>query len=235
MTITVILPTFLDNHRYLTNFPLSKYYDCCRHSYRISPKYYEPWRYSYLFFNNIIIIAFKDTIRDFLQSPHCAANRLQHVRSSGSGAIMWKSRATHGALITCNTSSGHHMQHIEHSSRATHRAVITCNTSSGHHMQHIEHSSRATHRAVITCNTSSGHHMQHIEHSSRATHRAVITCNTSSGHHMQHIEHSSRATHRALITCNMSCCVPHGTKGQLSCLKQFQSHLFQLLFDWLNH
>ena len=26
----------------------------------------------------------------------------------------------------------------------------------------------------------------------------------------------SRATHRTLITCNMSCCVPRGTKGQLS-------------------
>ena len=39
----------------------------------------------------------------FLQSPHCAAiNCLQHVRSSGSGAIVCKSRATHRALITCN-------------------------------------------------------------------------------------------------------------------------------------
>ena len=52
----------------------------------------------------IIIIAFKGAIRDFLQSPHCAANRLQHVRSSGPGAIVCKSRATHRALITCNMS-----------------------------------------------------------------------------------------------------------------------------------
>ena len=37
-----------------------------------------------------------------LQSPHCATNCLQHVRSSGPGAIMCKSRATHQALITCN-------------------------------------------------------------------------------------------------------------------------------------
>ena len=42
-----------------------------------------------------IIIAFKGAIRDFLQSPHRAANCLQHVRSSGPGAIVCKSRATH--------------------------------------------------------------------------------------------------------------------------------------------
>ena len=49
----------------------------------------------------IIIIAFKGAIRDFLQSPHSAANRLQHVRSSGPGATVCKSRETHRALITC--------------------------------------------------------------------------------------------------------------------------------------
>ena len=49
----------------------------------------------------IIIIAFKGAIRDFLQSPHSAANCLRHVRSSGPGAIVSKSRATHRALITC--------------------------------------------------------------------------------------------------------------------------------------
>ena len=51
----------------------------------------------------IIIIAFKGAIpsmRDFLQSPHSAVNCLQHVRSSGLGAIVCKSRATHRALIT---------------------------------------------------------------------------------------------------------------------------------------
>ena len=51
--------------------------------------------------NIIIIIAFKGAIRDFLQSPHSAANCFQHVRSSGPGAIVCKSRATHRALITC--------------------------------------------------------------------------------------------------------------------------------------
>ena len=42
----------------------------------------------------------------FIQSPHCAANCLQHVRSCGQGAIACKSRATHRALalITCNMS-----------------------------------------------------------------------------------------------------------------------------------
>ena len=52
----------------------------------------------------IIVIAFKGAIRDFLQSPHYAANSLQHVRSSGLGAIVCKSRATHRALVTCNGS-----------------------------------------------------------------------------------------------------------------------------------
>ena len=49
----------------------------------------------------IIIIRFKGSIRDFLQSPHSAANCLRHVRSSGQGTIVCKSRATHTALITC--------------------------------------------------------------------------------------------------------------------------------------
>ena len=50
--------------------------------------------------NSLIIIAFKGAIRDFSQSPLCAANHLQHVRSSGPGAI------------TCNTSSASHVQHV---------------------------------------------------------------------------------------------------------------------------
>ena len=49
----------------------------------------------------IIIIAFKGAVRDFLQSPHSAVNCLQHARSSGLGAVVCKSRATHRALITC--------------------------------------------------------------------------------------------------------------------------------------
>ena len=51
----------------------------------------------------MIIIAFKGAISDFLQS-HSAVNYLQHARSSGPGAIVCKSRATHRALITCNMS-----------------------------------------------------------------------------------------------------------------------------------
>ena len=40
----------------------------------------------------------------FLQSPHCSANCLQHVRSSSQGAIVCKSRAIHRALFICNMS-----------------------------------------------------------------------------------------------------------------------------------
>ena len=58
----------------------------------------------------MIMIALKGAARDFfvfvfvfaLQSPHC----LQHVCSSGQGAIVWKSRATLRALITCSMSCG---------------------------------------------------------------------------------------------------------------------------------
>ena len=52
----------------------------------------------------IIIVALKGAIRDFLQSPHCAVNCLQRVRSSGPGAIVCKAHAAHRALITCNMS-----------------------------------------------------------------------------------------------------------------------------------
>ena len=52
----------------------------------------------------IIIVAFKGSNRDSLQSPHSAAHRLQHVRSSGPGAIVCKPRVKHRALITCNMS-----------------------------------------------------------------------------------------------------------------------------------
>ena len=52
----------------------------------------------------IAIVALKGTIRDFLQSPHCAINCLQHVHLCGPGAIVCKLCATHRALITCNMS-----------------------------------------------------------------------------------------------------------------------------------
>ena len=38
-----------------------------------------------------------------LQSPHCALNCLQHVRSIGQGTIMCK---------LCTTQSAYHMQHV---------------------------------------------------------------------------------------------------------------------------
>ena len=52
----------------------------------------------------IIIIALKDAVRDVLQSPHCVAKCLQYMRSSGQGAVVYKSRATHQALVTCSLS-----------------------------------------------------------------------------------------------------------------------------------
>ena len=56
----------------------------------------------YLIIIIIIITVLKGAIQDFLQSPHCTTNCLQHVRSSGQGAVMCKSPATRPALITCN-------------------------------------------------------------------------------------------------------------------------------------
>ena len=52
----------------------------------------------------VIIIAFKGTIRDFLQSPHCAVNRLPTCM------LKWPRR--NRAKITCNTLSAYHMQHV---------------------------------------------------------------------------------------------------------------------------
>ena len=52
----------------------------------------------------MIIITLKGAIRGFVQSPPCAANCLQHVRSSGQGAIVCKSRVTYPAFIMCNMS-----------------------------------------------------------------------------------------------------------------------------------
>ena len=52
--------------------------------------------------NITIMTTLKGVIRDFLQSPHCAARCLLHVHSSDQGAIVCKSRATHLALITYN-------------------------------------------------------------------------------------------------------------------------------------
>ena len=52
----------------------------------------------------IIIIAAKGTIRDILQSPHCAANCFKHIRSKCPGP--------NRVQTTCNTSSACHMQHV---------------------------------------------------------------------------------------------------------------------------
>ena len=48
----------------------------------------------------IVMITLTGANRDFLQSPHSAANRLQHI-SSG----------RNGVQITCKTSGAYHVQH----------------------------------------------------------------------------------------------------------------------------
>ena len=73
------------------------------------------------------------------------------------------------------------------------RALKWSGVPCANHMQHIRCSSCANHMQHIRC-SSCANHMQHIRCSSCAN-------------HMQHIRRSSCAT----------CCVPHGTKGQLSC------------------
>ena len=58
----------------------------------------------YIIIIKIIIIALKGAIQDLLQSPHCAANRLQHIHSSGLDATMCKSHATHRlSRVTCDS------------------------------------------------------------------------------------------------------------------------------------
>ena len=53
----------------------------------------------------IIMIVLKSIFQDFFYNHlHYAANCLQHIFSSGQGANMCKSCATHRALITCNMS-----------------------------------------------------------------------------------------------------------------------------------
>ena len=50
----------------------------------------------------ILTMTLTGIIGDFVQSPHCAANCLQHVHSSVQGAVVYKSCATHWALIACS-------------------------------------------------------------------------------------------------------------------------------------
>ena len=51
-----------------------------------------------------MIMMLKGVFWDFLQSPHCAADYLQHIYSSDQGTAMCKSWATHRAPITYNIS-----------------------------------------------------------------------------------------------------------------------------------
>ena len=54
------------------------------------------------FFTPTHVIELKGTIADLLQSPLCAANCLQPTHSSGLGAVVCKSHATHRALNVYN-------------------------------------------------------------------------------------------------------------------------------------
>ena len=45
----------------------------------------------------------------------------------------------------------------------------------------------------------------------------------------------SHATRRAHITCNLLCATWYEGRAQLLSLTKFKSHLFELLFYWLNH
>ena len=62
----------------------------------------------------VVVLA---AVRDCIHSPDCAAKCLQHSRLSGQG--VYKSRATHRVLITCDTSGAYHVRHIGCLSRAT--------------------------------------------------------------------------------------------------------------------
>ena len=60
------------------------------------------WSKPLKFNNNNNNLIQRRNLRFFLQSPHCAMNYLQHICSSGPGAIVCKSCAAHRAFITCN-------------------------------------------------------------------------------------------------------------------------------------
>ena len=62
----------------------------------------------------MIILALKGANQDFfVQSPHCAANCIQHVHSSGPGATERKSCAAHTAPITCNNNNNNNNNRIQ--------------------------------------------------------------------------------------------------------------------------
>ena len=141
-----------------------------------------------------------------MQSLHCAANCLQHVRSNGQGTIVSKSHATHRVLsrATCVQIARYTSSVIKCNMCANRTLHIEC-----YHVQHVC-KSHATHRALITCNMCANrmlhiecYHEQHVC-KSHVTHRVLITRNTLSAYHMQH-RCLSRAPHRVLITCNTSC------------------------------
>ena len=64
-------------------------------------------RFLFLLYTTIVIlivITFKGAVWDFIQSPLCAVNHLQHVHSSGPGMTMCKSCAACWLLFMCTMS-----------------------------------------------------------------------------------------------------------------------------------
>ena len=177
----------------------------------------------------IIIITLKSAIQDFLQSPQCAANFLQHVRSSGQGTSCANHVQHIGTHITYNTLGrlsrathwdAYHIQHIG--------TLITCNTLGrlshtthwdAYHIQHIE--------TLITCNTLrrlshathwDAYHIQHIE--------TLITCNT--------LGRLSHTTHWDAYHMNVVC---HMVRRDSSAIEfgRVEIAFISALFYWLNH
>ena len=110
----------------------------------------------------------------FLQSPHCTANCLQHVRSSGQGVVVCKSRATPNHLqhqTTCNTKPPATSNHLRHQT--------TCNTKPPATPNHLQHQT--------TCNIKPPATPNHLQHQT--------TCNTKPPATPNHLQHQT--------TCNI--------------------------------
>ena len=125
----------------------------------------------------------------FVQPPHCAANCLQHARSSGPGTMVYKSHATHTALSPTRTLKWPRHYGVQ----------ITCYTHSAVSNTHAEVAQ------ALWCTN----HMQHTQRCLQHTQR----CLQHTQRCLQHARSSgpgtmvykSPPTHTALIMCNMLC------------------------------
>ena len=116
-----------------------------------------------------MIISLKDTISDVVQPPLCVANCLQRVRSSGQGAIVYKSRATHRTLIAYNMPCATWYEGI---AQLLNLLVIAFKGAIPDYftISSLRHEPSLTltlkwpgsSRVQITCNTSTAYHVQHL-------------------------------------------------------------------------